>query len=245
MLLVDFHVKNYISGRLRRRRAVEIQIQLSLPPLQVLIVQIDHRGRVGVAEGGGCRLWLLAAVEADQLMVKPVSGVYRLHRRIVGDHLPRRREATAGIREVQIQKGWVGRGSWPLAGRLDGAAQAGAVAAGASLTEDETLDIDPGRRDGEVSLGLGAAELHRLGIIRPRGLLGRVERPEPHAAPLAGVPDLRCKAAPRPLPHSPVPHLLWLSRAAVGPTCLHLRPACRLAPRQCPYGFFYFSFLLL
>ncbi|RWW50829.1 hypothetical protein BHE74_00042874 [Ensete ventricosum] len=120
--------------------------------------------------------------------------------------------AAATVEEVEIERGRErnsDRGHRPRrllrTGRLYGAA----LAAGASGTPSARGDaavagagVDAGVRPWEVGLGLGSAELAGGGVVGPRGLLRRVESPEPDAALLAGVTNLRCVTPPRPLPHS-------------------------------------------
>ena len=67
-----------------------------------------------------------------------------------------------------------------------------------------------GRRavDGEISLGLGAAEVTRGCIVGACGFHGGVEGTEPDARFLQGVTDLGGETAPRSLPDASIPRLL-------------------------------------
>jgi hypothetical protein len=85
----------------------------------------------------------------------------------------------------------------------------------------------PARDDlaGEVEHGGGAALGERRPVVRPRGLLGRVERAEPHPGPAAlRVADLGCELAPGALPHAAVLGAAGVLAAVV----LH---GCVLEPR--------------
>lgn len=57
----------------------------------------------------------------------------------------------------------------------------------------------------EVEDRAGPTHAERRPVVRQRGGLRRVERPEPRAGPFLGrVPYLRRELPPRPAPHSPV-----------------------------------------
>lgn len=64
------------------------------------------------------------------------------------------------------------------------------------------------RRGREVGLRLGTPEGARSGVVGPSCVLRGVECAEPDARLLPGVPYLRREPPPRPLPHTPEPHLL-------------------------------------
>lgn len=96
-----------------------------------------------------------------------------------------------------------GRNRKPRAAEgLDGAAEAAGGWPGRRRLVVEVGDVgEMGRVDREIGLGLGPSESSSGVVVCSGGVLGRVERAEPHARLLPGVSDLGRVATPWPLPH--------------------------------------------
>lgn len=108
-------------------------------------------------------------------------------------------DASQAARKVELERR-------VRAGRLDGAAGAGA---GALRVRDGEWEDLVGER--EVSFGLGAPEIPGGGVVGSGGLLGRIEGSQPYAALLGGISNLGGVASPWPLPHSPEMRLFSLN----------------------------------
>ncbi|PON37874.1 hypothetical protein PanWU01x14_316950 [Parasponia andersonii] len=222
-------------------REVKIEIEHSTRQIMVVQIDDGGRVRVALdstataERGGGEIANRLAMIEPQPLILMtlhhPGANVrVKIHELVPGgrhtvDGSDRRhllkRESHGGsggwaesVAEIKIQRRRRVEHQSRLAARgLDRTALTRALieALGVDIHDVDVVLVGTLGREGEVGLGLGAAEVSGGSVVGAGGFFGGVEGPEPDPALLAWVPDLGGVPAPRPLPHSPEMHLLHVA----------------------------------